>query len=152
MFVSFMFSLSAGVLLCWFAIWDSTAAHFVEQVNFDILRRLSVDCCFCLFLLNTFTTSDTTSMSATLTLNRISVKSVKRKKESCLFGCECWMVLVYRGSLVKQSLKSGVKDFSVMQFSFDCWHTDTFSLAESDGSCQNDSTSCDTDALSFCQL
>lgn len=60
------------------------------------------------------------------------------------------MVLVYRGSLVKQSLKSDVKRFfSVMQFSFDCWHTDTFSLAESDGSCQNDSTSCDTDALSF---
>lgn len=56
-----------------------------------------------LFLLNTFTTSDTTSMSATLTFNRISVKSVKRKREAvwgvsvlsdvCL-SAVCWWTIL----------------------------------------------------------
>lgn len=61
-----------------------------------------------LFLLNTFTTSDTTSMSATLTFNRISVKSVKRKREAVL-GVSVSSDIFLLQFVGKQSLKSGVK-------------------------------------------
>lgn len=68
-----------------------------------------------LFLLNTFTTSDTTSMSATLTFNRISVKSVKRKREA-VGGCECfeWRLFIC-GLLLNNPWKVVWNEFSFMQ-------------------------------------
>lgn len=71
-----------------------------------------------LFLLNTFTTSDTTSMSATLTFNRISVKSVKRKREAVL-GCECFEWRLFMGGLlVNNPWKVVLKEFRFMQILF----------------------------------
>lgn len=143
----FCFSLSAGCCCCLVCyIWDSTAASFTEQVKlFDILRHLSVDCCCCCFLLNTFTTSDTTSMSATLTFNRISVKSVKRKREAVL-GCECfewrlfiggllvnnpWKVVLdeFHANIVSDTLESFTKQMSRMFCQFDSCHFDGWRIA-----------------------
>lgn len=71
-----------------------------------------------LFLLNTFTTSDTTSMSATLTFNRISVKSVKRKREAVL-GCECFEWRLFMGGLlVHNPWKVVLNEFRFMQILF----------------------------------
>lgn len=106
----FLFHCLRGVMLvCYLSLYCSTLRRTSETIwHFAaFVSRLLLF----LSLLNTFTTSDTTSMSATLTSNRISVKSVKRKGAFVLFECECQFVFVYTELLVNNCWKVVSNDF-----------------------------------------
>lgn len=115
----FVFSLSAGCCCCLVLLYLRLYCSIIHRTGETIWHFAAfVSRLLLLFLLNTFTTSDTTSMSATLTFNRISVKSVKRKREAVL-GCECfeWRLFV-GGLLVNNPWKVVLDEFSFMQILF----------------------------------